>query len=958
MLGRARPLQTYERPQQERWGALAGAAAGCPSLPQTPPRRPAAPLTTTSSKMLCSCVSICTIAPARPGRWARGPVRPKLRELTGRGAEARKKLQLAGKRKEFYCLLVKRVYTIMESMLVLPMEETVKRNTATKYKIICIVLLALLVIVSLGLGLGLGLRRQEEQGSCRKKCFDSSFRGLENCRCDMECKQRGDCCWDFEDTCVESTRIWTCNRFRCGETRLESSLCSCSDDCLQRKDCCTDYKSVCQGETPWVKEECGTAQQSECPEGFELPPVILFSMDGFRAEYLQTWDALIPNINKLKTCGIHSKYMRAVYPTKTFPNHYTIVTIWLTAMYQGLKAGSFFWPGSDVAINGSFPSKYIHYNRSIPYEERISTLLKWLDLPKAERPDFYTIYVEEPDSAGHESGPVSATVIQALQLVDKAFGMLMEGLKQRNLHNCVNIILLADHGMDQTYCDKREYMTDYFPRINFYMYEGPAPRIRARNIPHDFYSCKYEDICLKKKKVNSEEIVRNLSCRKPDQHFKPYLTPDLPKRLHFAKNVRIDKAHLLVDRQWLAVRSKAYSFCGGGNHGYNNEFKSMKAIFLAHGSSFKEKAEIEPFENIEVYNLICDLLHIQPAPNNGTHGSLNHLLKVPFYEPSHAEEVSKFSVCGFTVPLPTDALDCSCSELQNNISLEHVNQMLNLPQDQITATEKLNLPFGRPRVMQKNKEHCLLYHREYVSGFGKAIKMPLWSSYTVPKPGDTSPLPPTVPDCLRADVRVAPSESQKCSFYLADQNITHGFLYPPANNRTSDSQYDALITSNLVPMYKAFKKMWDYFHSFLLVKLSMERNGVNVVSGPVFDYNYDGHFDAPNEITGYLTNTSVPIPTHYFVMLTSCKNRSHTPNACPGWLDVLPFIIPHRPTNVESCPEGKPEAVWIEERWQAHVARVRDVELLTGLDFYQEKAQPVSEILQLKTYLPTFETII
>uniref|UniRef100_A0A452SC51 Ectonucleotide pyrophosphatase/phosphodiesterase family member 3 n=1 Tax=Ursus americanus TaxID=9643 RepID=A0A452SC51_URSAM len=853
----------------------------------------------------------------------------------------------------------------MESMRVLSTEEPVKRSSVKKYKIICIILLALLVIVSLGLGLGLGLRRQEEQGSCRKKCFDSSFRGLESCRCDTECKHRGDCCWDFEDTCVEPTRIWTCSRFRCGEARLESSLCSCSDDCLQRKDCCADYKSVCQGETSWVKEECDYGE-------FELPPVILFSMDGFRAEYLQTWDTLIPNINKLKTCGIHSKYMRAVYPTKTFPNHYTIVTglypeshgiidnnmydvnlnrnfslsskeknnpawwqgqpIWLTAMYQGLKAGSFFWPGSDVAINGSFPSIYMNYDSSIPYEERISTLLKWLDLPKAERPAFYTIYVEEPDSAGHNSGPVSGEVIQALQLVDKAFGMLMEGLKQRNLHNCVNIILLADHGMDQTYCDKVEYMTNYFPRINFYMYEGPAPRIRARNIPHDFYS------------FNSEEIVRNLSCRKPDQHFKPYLTPDLPKRLHFAKNVRIDQAVLLVDRQWLAVRFVRLSTC--------------LAFFLAHGSSFKEKTEIEPFENIEIYNLMCDLLHIQPAPNNGTHGSLNHLLRVPFYKPTHAEEVSKPSVCGFTVPLPPDDLDCSCPGLQNNVSVQHVNQMLNLPQDAIIATEKLNLPFGRPRVMQKNKEHCLLYHREYVSGFGKAIKMPIWSSYTVPKPGDTSPLPPTVPDCLRADVRVAPSESQKCSFYLADENITHGFLYPPANNRTSDSQYDALITSNLVPMYKAFKQMWDYFHSVLLVKHAMERNGVNVVSGPVFDYNYDGHFDAPNEITGYIGNTGVPIPTHYFVVLTSCKNQSHTPDACPGWLDVLPFIIPHRPTNVESCPEGKPESVWIEERWQAHIARVRDVELLTGLDFYQEKSQPVSEILQLKTYLPIFETII
>ncbi|XP_069345252.1 ectonucleotide pyrophosphatase/phosphodiesterase family member 3 isoform X3 [Eulemur rufifrons] len=848
----------------------------------------------------------------------------------------------------------------MESMLTLSIEEPVKKNALRKYKIICTVLLALLVIVLLALGLGLGLRKPENQGSCRKKCFDSSYSGLEGCRCDGGCKDRGDCCWDFEDTCVQSTQIWTCNKFRCGETRLESSLCSCSDDCLQRKDCCANYKSVCQGETPWVEEDCDAAQQSQCPKGFDPPPVILFSLDGFRAEYLHTWGTLMPNINKLKTCGVHPEYMRAMYPTKTFPNHYTIVTglypeshgiidnnmydvnlnknfslssteqnnpawwfgqpMWLTAMYQGLKAGTYFWPGSEVAINGSFPSIYVAYNSSVSYAMRISTLLKWLDLPEAERPSFYTMYLEEPDSSGHESGPVSATVIKALQLVDDAVGMLMEGLKQRNLHNCANIILLADHGMDQTYCDKMEYMTDYFPQINFYMYEGPAPRIRTRNIPHDFFS------------FNSEEIIRNLSCQKPDQHFKPYLSPDLPKRLHYAKNVRIDKVILMVDRQWLAVRSRTSSYCGGGNHGYNNEFKSMEALFLAHGPSFKEKTEIEPFENIEVYNLMCDLLRIQPAPNNGTHGSLNHLLKVPFYEPSHAEEVSRSSVCDFTAPLPTDPLDCSCPQLQDSARLEQVNQMLNLIQEEITATVKVNLPFGRPRVIQKNVNHCLLYHKEYVSGFGRAMKMPMWSSYTLPALGDTSPLPPTVPDCLRADVRVTPSESQKCSFYLADKNITHGFLYPP--------------------------EMWDYFHSVLLIKQATERNGVNVVSGPIFDYNYDGHFDAPDEITEHVANTSVPIPTHYFVVLTSCKNRSHTPDNCPGWLDVLPFIIPHRPTNVESCAENKTEDLWVEERFKAHIARVRDVELLTGLDFYQEKVQPVSEILQLKTYLPTFETII
>ena len=148
--------------------------------------------------------------------------------------------------------------------------------------------------------------------------------------------------------------------------------------------------------------------------------------------------------------------------------------------------------------------------------------------------------------------------------------------------------------------------------------------------------------------------------------------------------------------------------------------------------------------------------------------------------------MSKFSVCGFTLPSSADTLDCLCSEVRNNIAVEWVNQVLNLIQDEITVTEKLNLPCERPRVMQKNKGHCLLYHREYTSGFRKAIRMPMWSSYIVPKPIDTSLFPPTVPNCLCADVRVAPSESQKCSFCLPHKNITHSFLCPPSKNRTSE----------------------------------------------------------------------------------------------------------------------------------------------------------------------------
>ncbi|NXH20071.1 ENPP3 phosphodiesterase, partial [Bucco capensis] len=843
------------------------------------------------------------------------------------------------------------------------------------------VLLCVLVIVSLGLGLGLGLNRgDQEQVSCRHKCNEPYSPEVHGCQCDSNCQQRGDCCWDYEDTCVEPTRSWRCTNFRCGETRIAGTHCSCSDDCLQEKDCCVNYNSVCKGERSWVEEPCESLETPQCPTGFDLPPLILFSMDGFRAEYLETWSSLMPNIEKLKTCGTHSKYMRAVYPTKTFPNHYTIVTglypeshgiidnnmydvdlnahfslsgaekfrsawwkgqpIWLTAMSQNLKAGTYFWPGSDVAINDTYPTLYTVYNGSVTYEQRISGVLKWLDYTKSERPDFYTLYIEEPDSSGHSFGPVSAGVIKALQLADQAVGMLMDGLKQRNLHKCVNLIVLADHGMEKIYCSQFEYMTNYFKQIDFYIYGGPAARIRAKNVPKDYFTSKL-----------MSGLFPLAQCKRSPQHFKPYLTPDLPKRFHYANNIRIDKVHLLVDRQWMVVRDRAYTNCNGGNHGYNNEFKSMEAIFLAYGPSFKEKTEVDAFENIEVYNLMCDLLHITPAPNNGTHGSLNHLLKSPFYNPSHAKEDSSPSSCPVSSLDPTDDLGCIC----NYTDVSALNERLNLSTDQINVAHSRHLPYGRPKVLQKNNVYCLLSHHQYVSGYSSNIWMPLWTAYTVNKPESTSPLPPTVSDCLRADVRIPAAQSQNCSDYPEELTFTRSFLYPPNYNSSALEQYDALLISNIVPMYRAFKDIWDYFHDVLLQKYARERNGVNVLSGPVFDYNYDGHFDTLDEIKQHVNNTETPVPTHYFMVLTSCKNNSYTPLNCPGSLDALSFIIPHRPDNTESCTENRTLSEWVEERVEAHSARVRDVELLTGLDFYQETKQPISEILQLKTFLPVFQ---
>ncbi|NXT11111.1 ENPP3 phosphodiesterase, partial [Prunella fulvescens] len=151
--------------------------------------------------------------------------------------------------------------------------------------------------------------------------------------------------------------------------------------------------------------------------------------------------------------------------------------------------------------------------------------------------------------------------------------------------------------------------------------------------------------------------------------------------------------------------------------------------------------------------------------------------------------------------------------------------------------------------------------------------------------------------------------------------------------------------------------LWNYFHQHLLPEYAAARNGVNVVSGPVFDYDSDGLYDTPEKLKRYPGNSEVLVPTHFFIVLTSCKNTSETPLECEGSLDALSFIVPHREDNSESCADGKSESMWVEERMKFHTARIRDIELLTGLSFYQDRKQPISDILQLKTYLPTFETV-
>uniref|UniRef100_A0A6Q2XWG0 SMB domain-containing protein n=1 Tax=Esox lucius TaxID=8010 RepID=A0A6Q2XWG0_ESOLU len=811
--------------------------------------------------------------------------------------------------------------------------------------------------------MGLGMQvRDLIPSNCRNRCYEPFDDQTSGCRCDMQCVTNNNCCYDFQDICLLPTQQWECTKLRCGEKRLTKSRCHCSDDCMEHGDCCTNFKHVCQGETEWVADKCVDLAS------FKKQPLLLISLDGLRAEYQQTWSHLIPVLDKLRTCGTSAPFMQPVFPSKTFPNHYTIVTgmyteshglidnnmydpvfdasfslsneeksnprwylgqpIWHTASYQGLKSGTYFWPGSDVKINGSFPDISVD---KIPFEERVFSILKWLQLPEKERPDFFTLYLEEPDKSGHSFGPVSGGLIEALIGVDKIIGQLMNGLKQLNLHNCINIIIIADHGMEDTSCDRKEVLQDLLQVddvSHLYVYQGPFGRIRSdkKNQPCE---CKTKD------------------CKKNDQKIKAYLKNNLPKRFHYANSRRIEDVSVLVNPGWLFERFPgSLTFCAGADHGYDNDDPDMHAMFLSYGPKFHYKTEIEPFSNIELYNLMCDVLEISPSPNNGSHGSMNHLLRTPWYFPTHPAEETNPGQCPLVTLDPVDSLNCTCSSLVER----HVEKMLMTRQCKVCSEAEHTL-FGRPKMLQPTEDYCLLYHHGFVNAYSKRSLMPVWNSFTVEKP-NTDTLPGVTPDCLRADVRIPAKKSPRCDQYDKAGNITHGFLYPPSTCDGSisagEEEYDGLLMSNVVPMFPEFKRIWDYFQSTLLKKYARQYNGINVVTGPAFDYNYDGQFDSQDQIQQFVADTNIPIPTHYFAVLTSCKD-SQPVSSCNNELQTVSFLIPHRWDNSENCNSRDTASLWVEDHLWFHQSRVRDVEWITGLDFYQGSTRPISELLRIKT---------
>ena len=193
---------------------------------------------------------------------------------------------------------------------------------------------------------------------------------------------------------------------------------------------------------------------------------ILVGIDGFRWDYLEIHAA--PTLRRLAAEGVRARRMEAAFPTKTFPNHYTLVTglrpeshgivangffdpavgesftmsrvethwwaggepVWITAEKQGVRSACFFWPGSESELQGRRPSFFRPFQKRLTSDERVDGLLAWLALPAAERPRFATLYFCIVDDAGHQHGPTAPETGAAVRTADAAIARLLAGLER------------------------------------------------------------------------------------------------------------------------------------------------------------------------------------------------------------------------------------------------------------------------------------------------------------------------------------------------------------------------------------------------------------------------------------------------------------------------------------------------------------------------------------------------
>lgn len=388
------------------------------------------------------------------------------------------------------------------------------------------------------------------------------------------------------------------------------------------------------------------------PQAVETPYLVLVSFDGFRWDYANR--DITPNLERMKQEGVSALSLQPVFPSKTFPSHYSIISglfpenhgiiynnflnpatgerykvgdsssvrnskwysgeaFWQTARRQGILTASCFWPGSEVDLPYRRPTYFKRYDRHRSYRQRVDDALTWLQLPEEKRPHFITLYFEETDDVGHVYGPDSPQINRAIAHLDTVLGWLFAGLAKLPVARQVNVVVVSDHGMTTV----KPGNVVNIPTL----LAGIDCRIEGYDQVLFFWpdSGKTEEIYLRLKNA--------------EQHFRVCRRKEIPGFYHFRHHPFISPLVAIADPGWVLQKSKDAGSAkmekvNKGAHGYDNHFLDMHGIFYALGPAFKTGYRTGTLRSIDVYPLLCKIFGIPPRQNiDGKSERIEFILK-------------------------------------------------------------------------------------------------------------------------------------------------------------------------------------------------------------------------------------------------------------------------------------------------------------------------------------------
>lgn len=362
------------------------------------------------------------------------------------------------------------------------------------------------------------------------------------------------------------------------------------------------------------------------------PHLVMVSFDGMRHDFLDRVPT--PNFQRVADAGIRAEGLISAYPSKTFPNHYTLATglypanhgivdnafydpafdaiyalgdaetvqdgrwydgepLWMTAERHGAPAASFFWVGCEAT--GQRPTYWKPYDGDVPNASRVDTVLSWLRLPAGDRPRVTMLYFSDVDGAAHYNGPDAPEVDEAIREMDELVGRLLDGLAETPIGDAVNLIIVSDHGMAPVPVGNVVFLDDYVDLED----------VRV------VYNTTQALLYFNGDEARLWEVYEALEGRL--ENATVYLKEELPDRWHYDGSRRVGELVVAADPGWLVASRAGRPWRGGGMHGWEPAMESMHGIFMAAGPDVRPAGRLEPFENIHVYPFAAALAGLEPA---------------------------------------------------------------------------------------------------------------------------------------------------------------------------------------------------------------------------------------------------------------------------------------------------------------------------------------------------------